>query len=76
MAKDTNYTSETMNFIREYTKNKPELEKKRDALRKTWWDKDEQEVNEDRNLDKNNLGSGGYVYFSYNIKQDKLNAKN
>jgi hypothetical protein len=65
MTKDTQYTSEPMNFIQQLVKGNPQLQEKQDKLRKTWWDKDDTEVNQERQLNKNNLPTQGYSYFSY-----------
>ncbi len=65
MAKDTNYTSEPMNFIKSLLQKKPELITKQKELRSTWWDLDENEVTEERTLDKDNLKADGYAYFTY-----------
>ena len=65
MAKNTKYTSDAMNFIKELVKDKPELRQKRQELRSTWWDKSELEVDTERELNKDNLKSDGYIYFSY-----------
>ena len=65
MAKDNNYTSEAMNFIKELVALKPEIKDKQANLRNTWWDLDEQSVMLDSQLDKNNLKNDAYVYFTY-----------
>ncbi len=63
--KDTNYTSEPMNFIKSLLKNNPTLKETQKKLRSTWWDLEEKQVEEERNLDKDNLKENGYTYFSY-----------
>ena len=68
MAKNTNYTSETMNFIRELRKNNPQLSVKQDQLRQTWWDKNDDEVKQQRELDDSNLPTASYAYCSYDKK--------
>ncbi|MBY0379176.1 MAG: DUF3460 family protein [Burkholderiales bacterium] len=63
--KNTKYTSDAMNFINQLVKDKHELKQKRQELRSTWWDKSELEVDSERELNKDNLKSDGYTYFSY-----------
>ena len=65
MVKDTKYTSDVMNFIQKTIKEKPELIKTREKLYNTWWNTKEQEVNDKRDLEKNNLKPDSYTYFSY-----------
>ena len=66
MAKDNNYTSEAMNFIKELVVTTPELKEKQANLRSTWWDLDTQSVMDASKLDKNNLENDAYAYFTYN----------
>lgn len=65
MTKNTNYTSDAMNFIKQMNENIPNLASTRENLRSTFWDKDFDEINNERELDKDNLKIEGYVYFSY-----------
>ena len=65
MAKNTNYTSDAMNFIKEFLDKNPNIVKKQDCLRKTWWDHDTNSVNESKLLNEDNLTEDSYKYFNY-----------
>lgn len=65
MAKYTNYTSETMNFIKDLVEKNPDILIKQNLLRKTWWDHDKTDVNDSRFLNENNLTEDSYKYFNY-----------
>ena len=65
MAKNTNYTSDVMNFIQDFLESNLEVAKNREILRNTWWDSTSQGVEESRELNKNNLIEDGYKYFDY-----------
>ena len=65
MAKDNNYTSDAMNFIKDFLKKNPNVKEKQADLRSTWWDINDTQVTNERNLDTNNLKTEGYTYFSY-----------
>jgi hypothetical protein len=65
MAKNTNYTSEAMNFIKSLLQNNPEILKKQEDLRKTWWDHDAHDVNDSKFLNESNLTEDSYKYFNY-----------
>jgi hypothetical protein len=69
MAKNTSYTSDVMNFIKDFLQNNSEVVQKQDDLRKTWWDIRPQNVDEARKLDIDNLSDDGYKYFSYKNKK-------
>jgi hypothetical protein len=68
MAKNTNYTSDVMNFIQDFLESNLEVAKNREILRNTWWDNSSQGVEESRELNKNNLIEDGYKYFNYKDK--------
>ncbi|MFN8769281.1 MAG: DUF3460 family protein [Neisseriaceae bacterium] len=65
MAKNVNYTSELMNFIKDLVKNKPEIKVHRESLQNLWEDKEGDEVVEERNMDQTNLKADSYAYYSY-----------
>jgi hypothetical protein len=65
MAKNTSYVSDATKFIKELKQQKPYLKKQQESLRKTWWDKSEDEVTEELELDKKNLKPQSYAYFTY-----------
>lgn len=65
MAKNTNYTSDAMNFIKDFLDKNPNIVKKQDSLRKTWWDHDANSVNDSKLLNEDNLSEDSYKYFNY-----------
>lgn len=65
MPKYTNYVSSTTEFIRDIKKSHPELEAKATGLRATWWDKNPEHVEEERQKHSHDLPMRGYEYFSY-----------
>jgi hypothetical protein len=65
MAKNTNYVSDATIFINDLVQKRPYLREQQETLRKTWWDKEEQEVVTESQLDKENINPDSYAYFSY-----------
>ncbi len=62
--KNTKYTSEAMNFINTLL-NQPGLHQEQMKLRRTWWDKDFIDQDEQKAYAESEVKYDGYVYFSY-----------
>ena len=65
MAKDTKYISDATKFIRGFLKKHPELIAKQKVLRKTWWDTDGVNENEEKSYAESRDPIKGYSYYSY-----------
>lgn len=63
MVKTTDYTSETTEFIKDILEKNPNLKAKQKQLRDTWWDKNSEDVCEDRKLEQTDLKHPAYPYF-------------
>ena len=63
MAKNTKYVSEATEFLRKMLKDKPELIKKQQVLRHTWWDHDDIDPEEQKKYNEANVPIHGYSYY-------------
>ena len=74
MIKNTKYVSEITKFIRRMLEKKPELIEKQKMLRKTWWDTNGVDEEEEKLNKASQVPLHGYAYYDYS--KNNLNAKN
>jgi hypothetical protein len=63
MAKNTQYVSETTQFLRKMLQDKPELIKKQKVLRHTWWDHDDIDPEEQKKYKEASVPVHSYAYY-------------
>ncbi len=63
MAKNTSYVSDATLFLNEMLRKKPELKIKQKELRKTWWDRDDIDSEEQNTYKASEAPIHGYTYY-------------
>ena len=65
MAKNTKYVSEATTFIRDMLQQQPKLIEKQKLLRKTWWDTNGIDEEEEKSNKTSAIPLHGYAYYDY-----------